>query len=72
MSSNEEKAPSIRCRENGPYVIEGRVVIKDADGNVIPPSGDKPHIALCRCGHSESKPFCDGSHKKVGFVDPGR
>lgn len=57
----------IRCRENGPLVIHGSVTIVDAKGNeFIPPAG-KEFIALCRCGHSKNKPFCDGSHKTCGF-----
>lgn len=57
----------IRCRENGPYVVEGAVKLTDHLGNefTIPPGKDK--IALCRCGHSRGKPFCDGSHRTAGF-----
>ncbi len=58
---------TIRCRENGPLVIEGTVVIVDHQGNPFPINPAKPTIALCRCGHSENKPFCDGSHKRTGF-----
>ena len=58
----------IRCRENGPYVVQGPAKITDHLGNefAIPPG--KGNIALCRCGHSASKPFCDGSHRQTGFV----
>ncbi|HEY1859775.1 MAG TPA: CDGSH iron-sulfur domain-containing protein [Gemmataceae bacterium] len=57
----------IRCRDNGPLVIHGSVRVVDALGNefVAPPG--KEAIALCRCGHSQNKPFCDGSHKTCGF-----
>jgi CDGSH-type Zn-finger protein len=57
----------IRCRENGPYVIEGAVKVVDHLGNsfVIPPG--KTQVALCRCGHSGTRPFCDGSHRKQAF-----
>jgi CDGSH-type Zn-finger protein len=53
----------IRCRENGPYVVKGPVRILDHQGNefAIPPG--KETVALCRCGHSKSRPFCDGSHR---------
>jgi len=51
---------------NGPYLVRGEVKLFDSSGNPIELSG-KPSIALCRCGHSENKPFCDGSHKRVGF-----
>ena len=57
----------IRTRNNGPFVVDGPVTIVDAEGNKFPISGDKPSIALCRCGHSAKKPFCDGSHKTSGF-----
>jgi CDGSH-type Zn-finger protein len=56
----------IKVRDDGPYKVTGPVRIIDADGAVfdIPP-GDA--IALCRCGHSTTKPFCDASHKSSGF-----
>lgn len=56
----------IRFRDNGPIVIEGVIVLKDAKGGVFDLSG-RTQIALCRCGNSQNKPFCDGSHKKVNF-----
>jgi CDGSH-type Zn-finger protein len=59
---------TIRTRNNGPFVVEGPVTIVDAQGNPFPFSTDKPAIALCRCGHSSKKPFCDGSHNRCGFV----
>lgn len=57
----------IRLRENGPLVVEGPVVIVDHLGNTftIPPGKEK--IALCRCGQSKNRPFCDGTHKACGF-----
>lgn len=58
---------TIRCRENGPLVVEGPITINDHLGNAFPLSPDKPAIALCRCGHSGNKPFCDGSHRDAGF-----
>jgi CDGSH-type Zn-finger protein len=48
--------------------VEGPVTILDAEGKPFPLNPDKPAIALCRCGHSANKPFCDGSHKGCGFV----
>ncbi len=59
---------TIRCRDNGPFVVEGPVQIVDAAGNRFETNPDKPAIALCRCGTSGNKPFCDGSHKTCGFV----
>jgi CDGSH-type Zn-finger protein len=57
----------ITVRENGPYLVSGPITIKDADGNVYPaPQGSA--VALCRCGGSTTKPFCDGTHSKTGFA----
>ena len=58
---------TIRLRENGPLVVQGPVKIVDHQGNefTIPPGKDT--IALCRCGQSKNKPFCDGSHRTCGF-----
>jgi CDGSH-type Zn-finger protein len=58
----------IRCRQNGPLVIEGPVTIVDHLGNAFELPTNKPAIALCRCGQSQRKPFCDGTHKDCGFV----
>ncbi len=57
---------SIRPKPNGPYLIEGAVDVYDTAGNKIP-TEDRPRIALCRCGASSNKPFCDGTHSKIGF-----
>ncbi|MBM3218998.1 MAG: CDGSH iron-sulfur domain-containing protein [Candidatus Rokubacteria bacterium] len=59
-------AVKITIRPNGPYVVEGEVELIDVDGNRIDTS-DKPRTALCRCGSSVTKPYCDGTHNKVGF-----
>jgi CDGSH-type Zn-finger protein len=59
--------PVIRLRENGPLVIQMPVKIVDHQGNELPIPTGKPAVALCRCGHSANKPFCDGSHKTSGF-----
>jgi CDGSH-type Zn-finger protein len=58
---------TIRVRPNGPLLIEGPITIVDANGNAFPLNPDKPNVALCRCGHSSRKPFCDGTHKTCGF-----
>jgi CDGSH-type Zn-finger protein len=57
----------IRLRENGPLIVQGPVRIVDHLGNefIIPPG--KENVALCRCGASKNKPFCDGSHRACGF-----
>ena len=57
----------IRCRENGPLVVEGPVEIQDHRGGKYVVGSDKPNVALCRCGASATRPFCDGSHKASGF-----
>lgn len=50
---------------DGPLLVRGDVRIEDADGNPVPRR--RATVALCRCGHSAVKPFCDGSHKAAGF-----
>jgi CDGSH-type Zn-finger protein len=57
----------INVRDNGPLLIEGKFQLVDADGNALPLAADKPAFALCRCGASANKPFCDGAHKSAGF-----
>jgi CDGSH-type Zn-finger protein len=55
---------TIETTKNGPLIVNGPVELKDADGNLYPA---KDRIALCRCGASTTKPFCDGTHSKIGF-----
>ncbi len=50
--------------EDGPYKVEGAVEVVGADGEVVSSEGK---VFLCRCGGSQNKPFCDGTHKKIGF-----
>jgi CDGSH-type Zn-finger protein len=52
--------------ENGPYLVRGAVVVRDADGTEY--RLERETIALCRCGGSTNKPFCDGTHSKIGFA----
>ena len=54
---------NIKVRDNGPLVVEGDFTLTDAAGNPIP----VVKKALCRCGGSTTKPFCDGTHSKIGF-----
>ncbi len=54
---------------NGPCVIEGSLTLVSSDSATRVACG--PSVAFCRCGHSRNKPFCDGSHLKVGFRDIG-
>ena len=57
---------TITTRENGPYLVRGPIQILDADGNAFKVERDV--VALCRCGGSTNKPFCDGTHSKIGFA----
>jgi len=54
--------------ENGPLKIMGGVACVDEASGEPVPGGDAPTIFLCRCGGSSNKPFCDGTHKRNGFV----
>ena len=56
---------TITVRNNGPYLVSGQIRIVDANGNEIPV--DRETVALCRCGGSTKKPFCDGTHSRIGF-----
>ena len=56
---------TIKIRENGPLVVSGSFTVVDKDGTAY--TIEKETIALCRCGHSEIKPFCDGHHRECGF-----
>ena len=56
----------IKVRDNGPYKVTGPVELIDAEGNRFEVEADRA-IALCRCGRSQSKPFCDASHRTAGF-----
>jgi CDGSH-type Zn-finger protein len=70
--------PHVVVSKNGPYLVSGGVplsrqtIVADAEGGSqswqeSEPLPTQPQYALCRCGHSKSKPFCDGSHTRVGF-----
>ena len=66
MSEQELPETRIAVRPNGPYRVFGPVRLFDNDGNEFElPEGQ--WYTLCRCGHSENKPFCDSSHKEAGF-----
>jgi len=63
----EEDGPAetvVEPRPNGPLFLRGRIRIEDADGNLI---REDTRVALCRCGGSANKPFCDGTHRTNGF-----
>lgn len=58
---------TITVRHNGPYVVEGdNVTVIDWNGHEYRPV-NRVRFALCRCGGSTSKPFCDGTHSRIGF-----
>jgi len=57
---------SITCSPNGPLRVTGNFVIKDGQGKDFGLAG-RTTISLCRCGQSQNKPFCDGSHARTGF-----
>ena len=63
---SEERTVTITVNNNGPYRVEGPVRLIDADGNEYDLSAKK-RVSLCRCGGSTTKPFCDGTHSKIGF-----
>jgi CDGSH iron-sulfur domain-containing protein 3 len=61
----KDRQCSIQPSDNGPLLIRGPVRLVDPDGNEY--AVTSRNIALCRCGASANKPFCDGSHKGIGF-----
>lgn len=62
----------IKARHDGPYKVTGPIRLIDADGNEYDLGESGEPIALCRCGGSSTKPFCDGTHKKNCFSAPER
>jgi CDGSH-type Zn-finger protein/uncharacterized Fe-S cluster protein YjdI len=67
----QEAAPAettIEPRRNGPLFVRGNLRIVDEDGTVV---REDTRLALCRCGASRNKPFCDGSHREIGFTSDG-
>ena len=58
----------IKVRENGPLLCTGEIEVYAEDGYLFTKSDD---VALCRCGASKNKPFCDGTHREVGFENDG-
>ncbi|MEE6282207.1 CDGSH iron-sulfur domain-containing protein [Georgenia sunbinii] len=64
MTDNSDK-PTITAYPNGPLIVRGDVTILSADGEPVPRR--RRTVALCRCGASTIKPFCDGTHRITGF-----
>ncbi len=67
MSEGRGRGNVAEVPPGGPLCLTGRIRI-EADGEIVAETDD---VALCRCGHSGDKPFCDGSHRGAGFDDPG-
>jgi len=63
----EPDQTTIAVQQNGPLFVRGKLRIERADGR---PIREETRAALCRCGQSENTPFCDGSHRRVGFHAP--
>ncbi|MGZ5307468.1 MAG: CDGSH iron-sulfur domain-containing protein [Actinomycetota bacterium] len=59
--------PAIAVIEDGPLWVRGGIPVESSDGTTYEV---RDRVTLCRCGHSNNKPFCDGTHKVVGFRDP--
>ena len=67
--AGDDRAVRISAYRDGPLIVRGDVIITGADGEDIVPA--RRTVALCRCGVSSIKPFCDGTHKLVNFrTDP--
>ena len=62
--AQQQNDASVRIAPNGPYLVRGGVPLQDAGGESLQAPQS---YALCRCGGSSSKPFCDGTHARVGF-----
>jgi CDGSH-type Zn-finger protein len=59
---------TIRVQPHGPYYVRGQLRVVTADGALLI---EDARLALCRCGQSQHKPFCDNAHLAAGFDDPG-
>lgn len=67
LDTNEAEADvQIQVQPNGPFLLNGSFVVQFADGRKEKKEGN---LALCRCGASANKPYCDGSHRRINFRD---
>jgi len=67
IEAGDEVSPTVcEITTNGPLLVKGDVVVKHADGRE---EKREKVTAFCRCGGSANKPYCDGSHRKNGFLD---
>lgn len=63
-----DEPTTVEVCPDGPLFLRGRIALRAPDGREL---AEEYRVALCRCGASENKPFCDNSHRLVGFRDPG-
>ena len=67
MNDEVENGVEVRATKNGPYTIKGPATLVGPDGKPWSDIPEGANVALCRCGQSGKKPFCDGTHSKVDF-----
>lgn len=60
---------TVSILDNGPLILKGEVEVLDGEGKQYP---QQSPVALCRCGASQNRPFCDGAHSKAGFESAER
>jgi CDGSH-type Zn-finger protein len=68
LNPDSSSRATITPYPDGPYLIRGDFVVTDQEGNEL--QLERRTIALCRCGKSRIRPFCDGTHKLIGFEAP--
>ncbi|MBB4958824.1 CDGSH iron-sulfur domain-containing protein [Micromonospora polyrhachis] len=68
MANDADADPTVTFYEDGPLLLRGHFVLRTPQGEQI--TVDRQVVALCRCGKSGIKPFCDGTHKLIGFRAP--
>jgi CDGSH-type Zn-finger protein len=68
MPPDQSSPATITPYPDGPYLVRGDFAMTDQEGNELPL--ERRTIALCRCGKSRMRPFCDGTHKLIGFKAP--
>lgn len=66
---HDSRPATITCYPDGPILVRGNVVLTDVEGRALPRR--RKTVALCRCGKSGLAPFCDGTHKQIGFRATG-
>lgn len=68
MADDQPSQVTVTIRDNGSYRVTGPFRLLDGDGNEMSfPATGKEWVSLCRCGHSATKPFCDGTHRELEF-----